>query len=259
MDNDRWIQNWLCDMDGVLINDDAMIVGAAHFLIRLRETGRSFMILTNNSLFTPGQIRTRLLSMGIDVEESQIWTSASATAQFVQSQRPFGTAFVIGEESIHQALSHVGYLEDSRRPDYVVLGETWDYSFDDFTTAIRLIDAGSFFVATNPESTGPTPDGALPGCGAMAALVQRATGVSPYVVGKPNSRMLREAMVNMGAASHSTIMIGDRMETDVLAGVDAGLETILVLSGANEARDATRYPYRPTRVLNSIADLIPEI
>jgi NagD protein len=246
-------------MDGVLINDGAMIEGASQFLERLRETGRNFKVLTNNSLFTPRQTRSRLSAMGLDVEVRQIWTSALATAQFVQTQRPHGTAFVIGEASVHEALSDVGYVEDAQNPDYVVLGETWNYSFDDFTTAIRLIAAGSFFVATNPEPTGPTPDGTLPGCGAMSALVERATGVSPYVVGKPNSRMLREAMGTMDAATHATVMIGDRMETDILAGVDAGLETILVLSGANDESDATRYPFRPSRVLNSVADLIDEL
>jgi NagD protein len=174
-------------------------------------------------------------------------------------QRPQGTAFVIGEDSIHVALRDVGYREDSKNPDYVILAETQKYSFDDFATAIRLIERGSRFVATNPEPTGPSPDGSLPGCGAMAAIIERATGVAPYFVGKPNSMMIREAMNVLQAHSDTAVMVGDRMETDILSGIDAGLETILVLSGANGEEDANRFPYRPSRVVGSIADLIDDL
>jgi NagD protein len=246
-------------MDGVLIVDGSMIEGADRFLERLRSTGRTFLILTNNSLFTPREICEQLSSMGLEVTEKQIWTSALATAQFLHTQRPHGTAFVIGETSLHMALGDVGYREDSQSPDYVVLGETQNYSFDDFTTAIRLIEGGSHFVATNPEPTGPSPEGSLPGCGAMAAMIERATGVTPYYVGKPNSMMIREALNVLEAHSTTTVMIGDRMETDMLAGIDAGLETILVLSGVNGEGDADRFPYRPSRVVGSIADLIDEL
>jgi NagD protein len=259
MDDRHRIQNWLCDMDGVLIGDGAMIEGADRFLERLRSKDRTFLVLTNNSLFTPRELRGQLASMGLEVTEGQLWTSALATAQFANAQRPHGTAFVIGEESIHVALHDVGYREDSVSPDYVILAETQTYSFDDFATAIRLIERGSRFVATNPEPTGPSPDGSLPGCGAMAAIIERATGVAPYFVGKPNSMMIREAMNVLGARSDTSVMIGDRMETDILAGVDAGLETVLVLSGANVKEDANRFPYRPSRVVGSVADLIEEI
>ncbi len=259
MDDRHWIQNWLCDMDGVLIDDGSMIEGADRFLERLRSTGRKFLILTNNSLFTPQELRDQLSSMGLEVSESQLWTSALATAQFAHVQRPQGTAFVIGEDSIHVALRDVGYREDSKNPDYVILAETQKYSFDDFATAIRLIERGSRFVATNPEPTGPSPDGSLPGCGAMAAIIERATGVAPYFVGKPNSMMIREAMNVLQAHSDTAVMVGDRMETDILSGIDAGLETILVLSGANGEEDANRFPYRPSRVVGSIADLIDDL
>lgn len=246
-------------MDGVLIHDGRMIDGADRFLDRLRQTGRDFLILTNNSLFTPRVLRDRLSSLGLDVDESELWTSALATAHFVQSQRPGGSAFVIGGDSVREALSNVGYHESRERPDYVVLGETWEYSYDDFATASRLVRSGSRFVSTNPEPTGPTPDGSLPGTGAMAALIERATGVAPYVVGKPNSMMIREAMNVLDASSRTSVMIGDRMETDILAGVDAGLATILVLSGANDERDAERYPFRPSRVVASVAQLLEEL
>ena len=252
-------RSWLCDMDGVLIAEGKMVEGADRFLERLRETATPFLVLTNNSLFSPREISHSLAILGLDVEEHQLWTSALATANFVQSQRPGGSAYVIGEASMHEALADVGYREDDDAPDYVVLGETQNYSFDDFSTAIKLIERGSRFVATNFEPTGPGPDGPLPGCGAMAGLIEAATGVAPYFVGKPNPVMIREGLTILGAQSRSTVMIGDRMETDILAGVEAGLETILVLSGVADATDVERRPYRPSRVVASIADLIDDL
>ena len=246
-------------MDGVLIRDGEMIEGADHFLRHLSERGRPYFVVSNNSLFTTRQLSKDLANMGLEVPEVRLWTSAIATAEFVSHQRPNGTAFVIGEESVHEALASVGYREDVTRPDYVVLGETWQYSYEDFATAIRLVNAGSHFVSTNPEPTGPTPEGSLPGCGSMAAVIESATGVSPYVVGKPNSMMIRSAMVRLGAKNESTAIVGDRMDTDVRAGIDAGIRTILVLSGVHDALDAQRYPYTPWRVADSLAQLAEEI
>jgi len=251
--------NWLCDMDGVLINNGHMVPGADKFLDRLRATQRSFLVLTNNSLFTPRELSAKLLTMGLTVGEDQLWTSALATAQFVCDQRPEGTAFVIGETSMHEALINVGYHESASKPDYVVLGETWHYSFDDITTAIRLIDSGSAFVATNPETTSTTPNGSLPGCGALTALIQSATGVMPYFVGKPNAVMIREGLNMLGAHSKTTVMIGDRMDTDIRAGTEAGIETILVLSGVAQREDIVRFSYQPSRVVDSVAELIDEL
>lgn len=251
--------SWLCDMDGVLINDGAMVKGADVFLDRLRETNRPFLVLTNNALFTPRELRDMLGTLGLDVLERQLWTSALATAQFVHDQRPAGRAFVIGETSIHEALRDVGYSEDSSDPDYVVLGETWDYSFRELTTAVRLIDRGCPIVVTNPETYGTTAEGSTPGTGAMAALIESATGVKPYFVGKPNAVMIRDALNALGAHSKSTVMIGDRMDTDVVAGVEAGVETILVLSGFTQRDDVARYPYQPSRIVNSVADLVDDL
>jgi NagD protein len=250
---------WLCDLDGVLIRDDRAIEGAREFLERLTASGRPHLILTNNSMFTPGQLRERLDAMGLCVDESKLWTSALATARFLASQRPEGRAFVIGERSLHEALSDVGYALDDREPDYVVLGETQVYAFDEITTAIRLVERGARLVATNPEPTGPSPAGPLPACGAVAALVERATKVAPYFVGKPNPLMISEAMAALDARPGSTALVGDRMETDVAAGVGAGLETILVLSGVATSEDLGRYAFRPTRVVGSVADLVDEL
>jgi len=246
-------------MDGVLINEGRMVPGADKFLDRLRATDRSFLVLTNNALFTPQELRDNLAWHGVDVLEEQLWTSALATAQFVHDQRPKGRAFVIGEASLHDALRDVGYAEDTVSPDYVVLGETWNYSFDEITMAIRLIDQGCSFVVTNPETFGTSPDGLLPGCGALAALIHSTTGVKPYFVGKPNPVMILNALNILGAHSKTTVMIGDRMDTDIIAGVEAGVETILVLSGVTQRDEIEQYSYQPSRVINSVADLIDEL
>jgi NagD protein len=252
-------QSWLCDMDGVLISDGHMVTGADSFLARLRATNRRFLVLTNNSFLTPEGQSERLAAMGLEVAASEIWTSAMATARFVQSQHPNGTAFVIGEAGVHEALAEVGYRESDDAVHYVVLGETQDYSFKDFSTAIGLIERGSRFVATNPEPTGPGVNGSLPGCGAMARLIESATGVKPYFVGKPNPIMIREALNIIDGHSQSAVMVGDRMETDILAGVEAGLSTILVLSGVTEEHEIRHLPFRPSRIVDSVADLIAEI
>lgn len=251
--------NWLCDMDGVLINDGRMIDGADRFLDRLRETGRRFLVLTNNSLFTPDELCARLASLGVRVAREQLWTSALATACFVNDQRPGGSAFVIGEASVHEALADIGYFENAVDPDYVVLGEVREYSYEHLTTAIRLIDSGVSFVATNPEVTDVTPLGLSPGCGALAAMIEATTGVAPYFVGKPNAVMIRDALNMLDAHSQTTVMIGDRMDTDIHAGTEAGVQTILVLSGVARREDVARHAYRPTRIVDSVADLIDEL
>src|SRR5690348_3211656 len=246
-------------MDGVLVHEGQPVPGAPEFIGKLSSSGRPFLILTNNSIYTQRDLQARLKRMGFDVPESAIWTSALATAQFLADQRPGGSAFVLGEVGLTTALHEAGYVLSNQEPDYVVLGETRTYSFSALTTAIRLIDAGARFIATNPDATGPSPEGALPACGAIAALISKATGVEPYFVGKPNPMMMRSALNTIGGHSESTAMIGDRMDTDVLCGLEAGLETILVLSGISSRADIERYPYRPSRVLDSVADLIDEI
>jgi NagD protein len=197
--------------------------------------------------------------MGIDIPEQSIWTSALATAQFLDSQRPRGTAYVIGEAGLTTALHEIDYVLTDAEPDYVVLGETRTYSFEAITKAIRLINGGARFIATNPDVTGPSNEGALPATGSVAALISKATGVEPYFVGKPNPMMMRSALNTISAHSESTAMIGDRMDTDVLCGLEAGLETILVLTGISTREEVDRYPYRPSRIVESVADLIPEV
>ncbi|AWB91363.1 HAD-IIA family hydrolase [Aeromicrobium chenweiae] len=251
------IETWLTDMDGVLVHEDKAIPGAAEFIARLRETGSKFLVLTNNSIFTPRDLCARLRAVGIDVPESAIWTSALSTAKFLSEQRPEGTAYVIGEAGMTTALHNVGYIMTSNAPDYVVLGETRTYSFEAITRAIQLIGDGARFIATNPDATGPSPTGPLPATGSVAALITKATGVEPYFVGKPNPLMMRSALNQIEAHSESTVMIGDRMDTDVLSGLEAGLRTFLVLTGSTPASAVDRFPFRPTEVFSSIADVVP--
>ena len=253
------IESWLTDMDGVLVHEGSPIPGADEFIKRLRESGCPFLVLTNNSIYTPRDLRARLGTIGIDVPEEAIWTSALATAQFLDTQRPGGTAYVIGEVGLTTALHEAGYVLTDTHPDYVVLGETRTYSFEAITKMIRLINAGSRFICTNPDPVGPSLEGALPACGSVAALITRATGVEPYFVGKPNPLMMREALNKIEAHSEVTAMVGDRMDTDVLCGIEAGLRTFLVLTGVTQADEVDRFPYRPSAVVSSVADLIQYI
>jgi NagD protein len=253
------MESWLMDMDGVLIREQHAVPGADAFLTRLREAGRPFLVLTNNSMYTPRDLAARLQAIGLTVPEEAIWTSALATARFLEHQRPGGTAFVVGEAGLTTALHNAGYTMTDRSPDYVVLGETRTYSFERITRAIRLVAAGARFIATNPDATGPAPEGPLPATGAVAALISRATGVEPYFVGKPNPLMMRSALNAIDAHSESTAMIGDRMDTDIVSGLEAGLETILVLTGLTSREDVERYPYQPSRIVESVADLVDEV
>jgi NagD protein len=255
----RDIRSWLMDMDGVLMHEEQAIPGADQFISRLRELGRPFLVLTNNSIYTPRDLAARLRTSGLDVPESVIWTSALATARFLENQRPGGSAFVIGEAGLTTALHEAGYTLTDRDPDYVVLGETRTYSFERITRAIRLIDRGARFIATNPDATGPTVDGPLPATGSVAALITASTGRDPYYIGKPNPLMMRSALNAIDAHSETAVMVGDRMDTDVVSGLEAGMETILVLTGLTTAEEAERHPFRASRIVDSIADLIGEL
>ncbi|MCK0117666.1 NagD protein [Isoptericola sp. CG 20/1183] len=256
---DRQIECWLTDMDGVLVHEGQAIPGASEFIATLRDAGRPFLVLTNNSIFTARDLAARLSRSGIEVPEEAIWTSALATATFLADQVPNGSAYAIGEAGLTTALHAAGYTLTETDPDYVVLGETRTYSFEAITKAIRLIKGGARFIATNPDTTGPSTEGPLPATGAVAAMITAATGRSPYYVGKPNPMMFRSALNRIDAHSETTAMIGDRMDTDVVAGIEAGLETFLVLTGSTAPEEVDHHPFRPSHVVDSIADLIPRV
>lgn len=257
MTHPKPVECWLTDMDGVLVHEESAIPGAPDFIAALVDHARPFLVLTNNSIFTPRDLRARLLTSGIDVPEEALWTSALATAQFLDDQRPRGSAFVVGEAGLTTALYEVGYTMTERSPDYVVLGETRTYSFEAITKAIRLIEGGARFIATNPDVSGPSKQGTLPATGSVAALISAATGHQPYYIGKPNPLMMRSALNRLDAHSESTVMVGDRMDTDVISGLEAGLRTILVLTGSTRPDQVGRFPYQPTRVVDSVADIVP--
>ncbi|MEY4993669.1 MAG: hypothetical protein RIS82_791 [Actinomycetota bacterium] len=250
------ITSWLTDMDGVLVHEGHVLPGASELIEQWQTNGTPFLVLTNNSIYTPRDLAARLQSGGLNVPEDRIWTSALATAAFLDKQKPKGTAYVIGETGLTQALHEIGYVQTDNNPDYVVLGETRNFNFDMLTKAVRLINAGARFIATNPDATGPSAEGPLPATGSVAALITKATGMEPYIVGKPNPMMFRSAMRKIGAHSESTGMIGDRMDTDVVAGIEAGLHTVLVLTGIADDAEIAKYPFRPTEILNSVADLV---
>ncbi|MCB2203031.1 HAD-IIA family hydrolase [bacterium] len=247
------------DMDGVLIQGSRMIPGSDVFISKLLEQDRKFLLLTNNPMYTPRDLAHRLQAAGILIEEDQIFTSAMATAAFLHQQRPDGKAYVLGESGLTEAIHNIGYVITDVNPDYVVLGETQAYNFQMIKKAIRLIhDDGARFIATNPDASGPSEGGLVPACGAMAALIEKASGVSPFFVGKPNALMMRTALNYLNVHSENTIMIGDRMDTDIVAGVTSGMETILVLSGVTKEENIDKFPYVPTHIKRSVADIEPE-
>jgi NagD protein len=244
-------------MDGVLVHEETVLPGAADFIAALERYSRPYIVLTNNSIFTARDLRARLLRSGIDVPENRIWTSALATAEFLADQAAGQTLFVIGEAGLTSAIYEKGFVLNDRDPDVVVLGETRSYSFEAIAKGIRFIEAGARFIATNPDPTGPSPDGTIPATGAVAALISAATGRQPYCVGKPNALMMRTALNRIEAHSETTVMVGDRMDTDVIAGLEAGLRTILVLTGSTAEADIAHFPYRPSQVLPSITEVVP--
>lgn len=248
-------KNYVMDMDGVLVTGTNMLPGADKFIERLKERAAKYLVLTNNPRYTLGDLAHRLQWIGLNVPPENIFTSALATARFLHAQRPGSTAFVIGESGLTDAIHDVGYIITDHDPEYVVLGETYSIDFEQITKAMRLVSQGAHFIATNPDPAGPGEEGMVPACGAMAALIEKASGVSPFFVGKPNPLMMRLALNYMGAHSEHTVMIGDRMDTDIVTGIESGMETILVLSGVTREEDVRRFPYQPSRIVKTIGDI----
>ena len=248
-------KSFLIDMDGVLVHGSKPIPGAKKFIETSLGQKRKFLVVTNNALYTTRDLAHLLQLAGLDIPEDNIYTSAVATAEFLDAQLPQGKAFVIGEVGLTEAIHRIGYVQTPMNPDYVVLGETKNYSFDQITIAIRLINDGARFIATNPDLTGPSEQGIIPSTGAMAALIEAATGKSPLYIGKPNPLMMRSALNHLGVHSENSYMIGDNMRTDILAGISAGMETVLVLTGMTKENDISNFPYRPKYVFNSIGDI----
>lgn len=250
-------KSYLIDMDGVLVHGQRPIPGAVEFIERLRNGGHKFLVLTNNPRYTVTDLQHRLQSIGFDLEAKNIFSSALATAAFVQMQKPNGKAYVIGDTGLYQALADVAYTLTEYNPDFVILGETETYPFEKLTRATQLISSGVPFIATNPDPNGPSESGVVPACGAVAALLEQATGYRPYFIGKPNPLMMRSALRFLNEHSENAIMVGDRMDTDIKIGLESGLETILVLTGMSTRETIEQFPYRPTHIVDSVADIEP--
>lgn len=246
-------KTYLIDMDGVLVHGERAIPGAPEFIRQLHSLEHKFVILTNNSRYTPLDLQHRLNKAGFEVGTEHLYTSAMATASFVKSQKPNGSAFVLGGTGLYQALNDVGYSLTDYNPDYVILGETDSYAYDKIIQAVQLIAAGTPFIATNPDTSGPTDRGLVPACGAVAALLEKATKFQPYFIGKPNPLIMRLALRFLDEHSSNAVMVGDTMETDIRVGLESGLETILVLSGVTRPEMIANYPYRPNSVLDTVA------
>lgn len=242
----------LLDMDGVIIWDNKLIDGAKKFMEMLERNGNPFLFLTNYPSLTPFDLQHRLKTAGLDVDADYFYTSAMATATFLKSQHCGDKAFVIGEGALTHALYEQGFTITEIDPDYVVLGETRSYNFEMIEKAIRLIRNGARFIATNPDVSGPS---GFPSCGALAAPIEKVTGKRPFYVGKPNPYMMRAASWEIGVHSENTVMVGDNMETDIIAGIQSGMETILVLSGVTSMADIQQYPYRPTKIYNNVGEI----
>ena len=251
-------KGFLIDMDGVIYRSHQLIPGAAEFIATLRRSRIPFMFLTNNSQLTRRDMAMKLSRMGIPVEDRHIFTCAMATARFLASQKPGGTAYVIGEGGLLNALHLNGYAIVDRAPDYVVVGEGRTLSFEMLEQAVQMVLDGAKLIATNLDPNCPTNSGTRPGCGAIVSLIEKATGIQAFSVGKPSPVMMRMARKELGMATSETIMIGDTMETDILGGVSMGYRTVLVLTGSTRREDLSRYAYCPDLVLDSVADLCDE-
>jgi NagD protein len=250
-------KNYLIDMDGVLVRGRIPIPGAAEFLQKLKDRGARHLVLTNNPLYTQKDLAHRLNTIGLPIEPENIFTSAMATAAFLKTQKHNGKLYVIGESGLTAPLQDAGFILTDTNPDYVVLGETRSYNLEAVTKAIRLIVKGARFIATNPDPSGPGEGGLEPACGAMAALIEKACGVTAFFVGKPNPLMMRTALNYLGVHSENTVMVGDRMDTDIVAGVESGMETVLVLSGVTGMEDIPRFPYQPNVIAESVEAIEP--
>ena len=255
METLRSKKGFICDMDGVIYHGNRLLPGVIEFVEWLYRENKEFLFLTNNSGKTPKELQQKLLYMGLEVDESHFYTSALATAKFLSKQSPGCSAYVIGDHGLFNALHDAGIMINDVNPDYVIIGETPNYNFDCITRAMKHVMNGARLIGTNTDLTGPTDNGIMPACRALVAPVEITTGVSAYYVGKPNPLMMRTGLKMLGVHSEEAAMIGDRMDTDIIAGIESGLDTVLVLSGVTSREEIKLYPYRPRIILNGVGDI----
>jgi NagD protein len=246
---------FIIDMDGVIYHGNRVLKGAVEFVDWLEKSGKAYLFLTNSSERSPLELSQKLDRLGIAVDPKHFYTSALATASFLASQRPGGSVFVIGEPGLIQALYDVGFTMNNVNPDYVVVGEGRGYSLEALERAVRLVQGGARLIGTNPDLTGPTEAGIVPACGALVAPIEMATGKKAYFVGKPNPLMMRHGLRRLNARREDTAIIGDRMDTDIVAGVESEIETVLVLSGVTTPEEIPSFPYQPRHILEGIFEI----
>ena len=248
-------QGYISDMDGVIYHGNCILPGVKEFVDWLYKEDKPVLFLTNSSERSPRELRQKLSRMGLDVDESHFYTSALATAKFLAEQAPGCSAYVIGAPGLVNALYDVGITMNDVNPDYVVVGETDSYNYNMIIKAVQLINKGARLVGTNPDMTGPSEMGIIPACQALVAPISLATGKTPYYVGKPNPLMMRTGLKMLNVHSADAVMIGDRMDTDIVAGMESGLMTALVLSGVSTLDNINVFSYRPSIILNGVGDI----
>ena len=248
-------KGFICDMDGVIYHGNKLLPGAKEFLEWLQTNNKNYLFLTNSSMYTPKELQQKLYRMGMDVDESHFYTSALATAQFLDSQSPGCSAYIMGEHGIQNALFDVGITYNDVDPDYVVMGEPSGFNPAMIAKAMSLVDKGAKLIGANFDLTGPSESGLMPACRAYLAPIELITGKSAYYVGKPNPLMMRTGLRLLDVHSDEAVMIGDRMDTDIVAGIETGLDTVLVLSGCTTREECNNYPYRPRLILNGVGDI----
>lgn len=246
---------FICDMDGVIYHGRLLLDGAAAFVDWLKQKNKQYLFLTNSSERSPAHLRYKLGKMGIDISEEHFMTSALATASFLHSQKPGARVYMIGGKGLEEALLEAGCILTDQQPDYVVVGETRDYSYDKLETAILAVQAGAKLIGTNPDISGPSEKGIVPACGAMTAPIELVTGKKAYFIGKPNPLIMRHSLKRLGCRREDTVIIGDRMDTDIIAGIESEIETVLVLSGITGRQDMERFAYRPSLILDHVGQI----
>jgi len=256
IDRIRGKKAFISDIDGVIYHGNKLLPGVPEFVEWLKRENKKFLFLTNSSERTARELQEKMSRLGIDLEEHVFYTSALATAYFLAAQRPGGTAYIIGEAGLINAMYNAGYTMNNYNPDYVVVGDTRSYSFEKIEQAVNLVLKGAKLIGTNPDLTGPVENGIIPATKALISPIELATGRQAYFVGKPNPLMMRIALKRIGCSNEETIIIGDRMDTDIIAGIESEIETLLVLTGISTLKTVDKFPYRPTYILEGVYDLI---
>ncbi len=257
MENLRAKKGFICDMDGVIYHGNRLLPGVKEFVEWLYAENKEFLFLTNSSERSPRELQQKLARMGLDVNEKHFYTSALATAKFISNQAPGCSAYVIGAPGLVNALYEAGITMNDVNPDYVIVGETHSYNYENVVHAVSLVQKGAKLIGTNTDLTGPTENGIVPACRAMIAPIEMATGKSAYFVGKPNPLMMRTGLKLLGVHSAEAVMVGDRMDTDIIAGIETGLDTVLVLSGVTSQEELDLFPYRPKYILPGVGEIPP--